>query len=260
MACSTQQHDQTRGPEPTIQKFSSEDVNNIMAKKTFTLLGTGTAGRCWRLTGDQTDLVLKQFTGKNNLKDLTKEVKYLHTCQGLEGVQKPVGVNIPQRYLFTKYSGLGLCNYARKYGFTVEVIDQIMLALCKVVQRLLTRGIAHNDIKPDNICLHTGDDGHHVTLIDFGMATLVNHPLYMTPIPADIQKQVERMAPEVLNGENITTTSDIYSLGKLFQKLVHTGEFPEEVVQWVHSAQNRDPICRPSLQSLIDILEPKLSQ
>lgn len=74
--------------------------------------------------------------------------------------------------------------------------------------------ILYQDLKPEHIILC----GNQVKIIDFGIASFItvfgkNFQLYGTEGYA---------APEALNGDTVTTASDIYSLGKVLEALART--------------------------------------
>ena len=86
------------------------------------------------------------------------------------------------------------------------------------LEHLHLKGLVHRDIKPSNIFLETGLDGKlYVILLDLGLARLEdvagNSKLGLgTP---------EFAAPEQIQGAKIDARADIFSLGKVFEKMLH---------------------------------------
>lgn len=86
------------------------------------------------------------------------------------------------------------------------------------LEHLHLKGLVHRDIKPSNIFLETGLDGKpHAILLDLGLARLEdvagNSKLGLgTP---------EFAAPEQIQGAKIDSRADIFSLGKVFEKMLH---------------------------------------
>ena len=85
-------------------------------------------------------------------------------------------------------------------------------------EHLHLKGLVHRDIKPSNIFLETGLDGKpHAILLDLGLARLEdvagNSKLGLgTP---------EFAAPEQIQGAKIDARADIFSLGRVFEKMLH---------------------------------------
>jgi tetratricopeptide (TPR) repeat protein/tRNA A-37 threonylcarbamoyl transferase component Bud32 len=98
---------------------------------------------------------------------------------------------------------------------TPEAVD-IGIQLCRAMTAVHGAGLLHRDIKANNVML--AEDGRLV-LMDFGTgrelgevsAGLAGTPLYL--------------APEVLQGEEASVRSDVYSVGVLLYHLV-TGSYP----------------------------------
>ena len=119
----------------------------------------------------------------------------------------------------------------RKVVSAAEAVN-IGLELCRAVSAVHDAGLLHRDIKAHNVM--RADDGR-IVLMDFGAgreleddasSDLAGTPLYL--------------APEVLQGQNATVRSDIYSLGVLLYHLV-TGSYPVQArtVREVRRAQER---------------------
>ena len=97
-----------------------------------------------------------------------------------------------------------------------EALDD-MLQIVDGVKHIHSRGISHNDLKPDNLFIHF--DGS-VKISDFGIASHFNDPK-----PETLKASVVYAAPEVLVDKEYSAQSDIYSLGIIFYELL-TGKTP----------------------------------
>lgn len=108
----------------------------------------------------------------------------------------------------------------REIDPSAEQCLDIFIRLCDALAHAHERNVAHGDIKPGNIRLR--DDGQ-VKLMDFGIARLAGgeetgqHLAALTPSFA---------APEQLDGQVHTVSSDVYSLGLLLIWLL-TGRIPD---------------------------------
>lgn len=83
------------------------------------------------------------------------------------------------------------------------------IEVCAGVAHAHSKGILHCDLKPSNILVVNGTP----KLIDFGLAVLTENGCLQGGTPT-------YMAPELLAGKRPDTRSDIYALGKVFQKIL----------------------------------------
>ena len=128
---------------------------------------------------------------------------------------------------------------------------EIMLQLSAGVDYIHRHGIVHRDLKPDNLFYMS--DGT-LKISDFGIAAAIG-----TPNEGDsIQGTVYYCAPEMLLGEPVATSNDIYSMGVIFYELL-TGQVPfdganvEEVAMKVMRKKFPEPSkLVPSLPRSID--------
>lgn len=125
----------------------------------------------------------------------------------------------------------------------VDRIDKLLQA-CSAVSFAHANLIVHRDITPSNVLVTAGG---MVKLIDFGIARPAGDPprptsgtrgsgslrtLSLTPGYA---------APERLSGDEPTTVADVYSLGKLAQKLLEAEDEDRELAAIVARATADDP-------------------
>ena len=97
--------------------------------------------------------------------------------------------------------------------------------VCAAVTYAHQNLVIHRDLKPSNILV--GSDGEP-KLLDFGIAKVLSaetNESFTLTMPALRVMTPEYSSPEQINGGNITTTSDVYSLGVLLFELL-TGEQP----------------------------------
>ncbi|KAG8732056.1 hypothetical protein FRC11_000869 [Ceratobasidium sp. 423] len=101
---------------------------------------------------------------------------------------------------------------------------QLSVELSSAVAYLHSKGIAHGDIKADNVII--SDDGH-VQLGDFGSAILLNYPSSAGFTQTGFKGTLRFMAPELLANTSNTHTvkSDIYALGMTIFYIL-TGQLP----------------------------------
>lgn len=89
---------------------------------------------------------------------------------------------------------------------------------CEAVAFAHQRLVVHRDLKPSNILV---DSEGQVRLLDFGIAKLLNPQSPLSTLTgADLTPLTPRFAsPEQLRGEQVTTASDVFSLGALLYLL-----------------------------------------
>jgi len=105
----------------------------------------------------------------------------------------------------------------QKGSFPIEEVRAIGIELCRALAVVHRQGMAHGDIKAENVLL---TQGGRAVLSDFGVASDIG----AAPSPF-ISGTLPYLAPERLLGNVATPTSDIYALGVLLFVLL-TGRFP----------------------------------
>lgn len=130
------------------------------------------------------------------------------TIEGVPYITMPLlkGESL-QKFLTTHPNGVGMPLF-------MHIARQLLSGL----EHLHLKGLVHRDIKPSNIFLETGLDGKlHAILLDLGLARLVEvagHSELGLGTP-------EFAAPEQIRGAKVDTRADIFSLGRVFEKMIH---------------------------------------
>ena len=116
-------------------------------------------------------------------------------------------------------------------------------------------GIAHGDLKPENIMLQRLSDGTELAkLIDFGIAHVQNSILGPDTATAMVAGTVRYMAPEQFRGEN-SSASDIYALGLIACEMlcgepeIQALKSPRTIRNPIQAALAHRPLDRPGRAS-----------
>ncbi len=89
---------------------------------------------------------------------------------------------------------------------------KIILELCDALEYLHRNQIIHRDLKPGNIMITR--NGQNVKLIDFGLADSDWYAVLKNPAGTN-----GYISPEQMAGESVDCRTDIYSLGKIMQRM-----------------------------------------
>lgn len=137
-------------------------------------------------------------------------------------------------------------------AMSVSRILEIGIPVADALSAAHKRGIAHRDVKPDNIII--GPDGG-VTVLDFGLAKLAGPAVEPTAglqamtasmdatIEGRIIGTIHYMAPEQTQGGETTPTTDVFALGVvLYEMATGANPFPgESTVSKLSSILKDDP-------------------
>jgi eukaryotic-like serine/threonine-protein kinase len=126
-------------------------------------------------------------------------------------------------------TGVRIDAYCDEHGLGVRERLLLFREVCEAVQFAHQNLVVHRDLKPSNILITAQGTPK---LLDFGIAKLVEAP--HGPQSAEVTKSLlhamtpSYASPEQLAGRNVTTVSDVYSLGVILYKLL-TGRLPRRI-------------------------------
>ena len=126
-------------------------------------------------------------------------------------------------YLVMEYvDGVSVDAYARANALDVNARVALMAKICDGVQAAHRHLIVHRDLKPANILV---DANAEPRVLDFGIARLLDNA-GRTREDTEVYAMTPAYAsPEQVRREELTTTSDVYSLGVILYELL-TGSKP----------------------------------
>ncbi|PWN06647.1 serine/threonine-protein kinase [Rhodohalobacter mucosus] len=163
-------------------------------------------------------------------------------------------------FLVMEYvDGMPVDEYCNRNALSVNDRLKLFCDICSAVEYAHSNLIIHRDLKADNIFV---DADGRVKILDFGIAKLLDHQMsdmeLLETRPGQKFWTPAYAAPEQVEGKNITTSTDVYALGVLLNKLL-TGRFPidlseksiSEIEMLIRQAEPRLPSLqvRDSAQS-----------
>jgi hypothetical protein len=133
----------------------------------------------------------------------------------------------------------------------------ILMPIAHALDAAHAHGLVHRDVKPANILIQRSGDGavKHVYLTDFGIAKSASFSASLTGAGASIGT-VGYMAPEQLEGREVSAQADVYALAVTFYECL-TGRIPfqRELAEGIHPPRGDvEPVShvRPDLPAALD--------
>ena len=159
-------------------------------------------------------------------RQILANLNHVNIAKLLDGGETENGVP----YLVMEYiDGVPLDEYCAVNRLTVDERVVLFTQICSAVQYAHGNLIVHRDIKPSNILVAA--DGVP-KLLDFGIAKMLD--VQGLPAGSALTMDGSRLltprhaSPEQIRGDQITTASDVYSLGLLLYELL-CGRFPYDI-------------------------------
>lgn len=157
-------------------------------------------------------------------------------------------------YLVMEYvDGLHIDAHCRTHQLRTDAILRLFIEACNGVAFAHRQLIVHCDIKPSNLLINA--EGRAI-LLDFGIARLTDATLpSVVTTTSKVEAYTPRYSsPEQREGGDVSTVSDIYSLGVLLNELLTIASKPsEELSAIIKMATDVDPARRySSVDALTD--------
>jgi len=141
---------------------------------------------------------------------------------------------------------------------SVPIAAEIVRQVCAALSEVHRQNAVHRDIKPANIAVAPSDDGLHVKVLDFGIASLRGGTMTTFTQTGAVLGTPAYMSPEQCLGEELDGRSDIYSLGVvLFEMLCGVAPFnsPTATAVAMQHVQQAPPPLRVLNVSVSPIVE-----
>jgi hypothetical protein len=254
-------------PNPGILSSSSEPIGGgrfapgaIVAERyrVVALLGKGGMGEVYRAEDLRLSQVLAiKFLPERLSQDVSALARFHSEVRVARQVSHPnvcrmfdVGDADGWPFLTMEYvDGEDLSSLVRRIGrLPQDKAIEITRQICAGLAAAHERGVVHRDLKPANIML---DGAGKARITDFGLAGIAS-----TIQGAEVRAGTPAyMAPEQLSGKEVTTKSDIYSLGLVMYELL-TGRraYDAATLPELMKARTEGKITNPS--TLVRDLDP----
>lgn len=163
--------------------------------------------------GMDSDAILKRFA---NERRILSSLKHPNIAQLLDG-----GIsseNLPF-FVMEFVEGEPLTEFCNRQELSIEERLGIFRSVCSAVEHAHKNLVIHRDLKPTNIIVN---EDRVSKLLDFGIAKLLSDPDSEATTAGQFGKMFtpEYASPEQILGKNVTTATDVYSLGVILYELL----------------------------------------
>lgn len=218
-------------PEPETSAPGAAEGMDIGPYRLTRLVGSGGMGTVWqaersdgRFEGSVAVKLLNLSAGGPVARRFEMEGRYLARLAhpSIARLLDAGVLETGQPYLVLEYvDGVPIDRYCDEQGLDIEQRLRLFLQVLAGVSHAHSSLIVHRDIKPSNILVNADGD---VKLLDFGVAKLLDTEA--DGEPSGLTREFGAAltptfaAPEQLLGGQITTATDVYSLGLLLYLLL----------------------------------------
>jgi Ca2+-binding EF-hand superfamily protein len=177
--------------------------------------------------------------------DIMKLCKHKNIVRLLDHYENNEYIFIVMEYL----AGGDLGNYSkkRKYDFSEEEVRIIIYQITQGIDYLHKYGVAHRDLKPDNIMLHKKGSINYLKIMDFGLSKILGPQEKV----ADGFGTLSFVAPEVLVRKPYNKEVDIWSIGITLYYIL-TGTLPFDDTE-----DNEEVIAKKIVFSKLEFYDKK---
>lgn len=190
--------------------------------------------------GMDTDDILRRF---RNERQILAALEHPNIARLLDGGTTEGGLP----YVVMEYvDGKPLLEYCDENRLSTDARLRLFRRICSAVAYAHQKLVVHRDLKPSNILVQA--DGTP-KLLDFGIAKMLDSEtggnILDPTATANHMMTPDYASPEQVRGEQITTASDVYSLGVLLYELL-TGHRPYQIkkhtpVEIIHAVCESEP-------------------
>ncbi|XP_047143743.1 uncharacterized protein LOC124817551 [Hydra vulgaris] len=227
-------------PINTLQSFANISGKDVAYEELELIkkIGSGGFGEVYLSKWKDAIVAVKklrlQRISKNRLKDFTKEVTNYYTLNHPNVVKFLGACTVtPNLCIIMEYMDMSLFEAKIDIDFSEEERLKIISQVCKGLLYLHEKGIAHCDLKTQNILLRYNEKENVCVakICDFGLS-IIKHNTETSG--SSIEQYFKNIgtprysAPEVLRGELIAASAwfmcDIYSLSLIFFEIIYEEE------------------------------------
>jgi eukaryotic-like serine/threonine-protein kinase len=169
--------------------------------------------------GMDTDFVRDQFLRE---RQILATLDHPHIARLFDGGATPDG---SPYFVMEFVAGEPITAYCRRHQLSVNEKLKLFRKVCSAVQHAHQRLVVHRDLKPSNILIAPSADGKsgQPKLLDFGIAKLLSPDTGQARARTETALSMmtpEYASPEQACGQEVATTTDVYSLGVVLYELL----------------------------------------